>query len=82
MKEIAERDDFLDRDFNFDKAVKNAYAKELKKQMTIKVSPSTIAYFKKEAARTGIPYQTLINLYLDDCVKENRKIDISWNKAR
>lgn len=48
----------------------NPYAKELKKQITIKVAPSIIDYFKKEAATSGIPYQTLINLYLLDCVKE------------
>lgn len=81
MKDIDERDDFLERDFNFDKAVKNPYAKELKKQMTIKVTPSVIDYFKAEALRTGIPYQTLINLYLTDCVKNHRTIDIEWKSA-
>ncbi len=39
-----------------------------------------IEYFKTEADRTGIPYQTLINLYLMDCVKENKKIDTTWKK--
>ena len=81
MKDNNDKDDFLERDFNFDKAIKNPYAKELKKQITIKVSPSVIEYFKKEAQRTGIPYQTLINLYLNDCVKNNRKIDIEWKSA-
>ena len=56
----------------------NPYAKELKKQISIKVSPSTIDYFKNEALETGIPYQTLINLYLDDCVKNRKKLDLSW----
>ena len=81
MKNVDERDDFLERDFNFDKAVKNPYAKELKKQMTIKVTPSVIDYFKAEALRTGIPYQTLINLYLTDCVKNHRTIDFEWKSA-
>lgn len=58
----------------------NPYAKELKKQVTIKISPSVIDYFKKEAAETGIPYQTLINLYLVDCVNEKKKLNISWKK--
>ena len=49
--------------------------------MTIKVSQSVIDYFKAEALRTGIPYQTLINLYLNDCVKNHRKIDIGWKDA-
>ncbi len=56
----------------------NPYAKELKKQISIKVSPSTIDYFKNEALETGIPYQTLINLYLDDCVKNRKKLNLSW----
>ena len=54
--------------------------KELKKQVTIKISPSVIAYFKTEASETGIPYQTLINLYLIDCVKNKRKLNINWEK--
>ncbi len=59
----------------------NPYAKELKKQVTIKIAPSVIDYFKEESTMTGIPYQTLINLYLTDCVREKRKISVSWNKA-
>ena len=56
----------------------NPYAKELKKQITIKIAPSIIDYFKSESQETGIPYQTLINLYLVDCVKSKRKLEISW----
>ncbi len=73
-----DRDDFLEKEFDFSKAVKNPYAKELKKQITIKVSPSIIDYFKNEAVETGIPYQTLINMYLNDCVKNKRKLDLIW----
>jgi len=58
---------------------KNPYAKELKKQITIKIAPTTIKYFKDQAEEIGIPYQTLINLYLSDCVKNNRKLEMSWN---
>ena len=57
----------------------NPYAKELKKQVTIKISPSVIDYFKEEATQTGIPYQTLINLYLVDCVNKKKKLEMSWN---
>ena len=56
----------------------NPYAKELKKQVTIKLTPSVIDYFKGEAQETGIPYQTLINLYLTDCVKSKRKLQLAW----
>ena len=60
----------------------NPYAKELKKAVTIKISPSIIDYFKTESARTGIPYQTLIHLYLAECVREKKTIDISWKKDK
>ncbi|MBR2673981.1 MAG: BrnA antitoxin family protein [Mogibacterium sp.] len=73
-----ERDDFLEKEFDFSNARKNPYAKELKKQISINISPTIIDYFKNEAIETGIPYQTLINLYLGDCVKNRRKINLSW----
>ncbi len=57
---------------------KNPYVKELKKQVTIKLSPSVIDYFKDESADTGIPYQTLINLYLTDCMKKKKKLEMNW----
>ena len=60
----------------------NPYAKELKKQVTIKIAPYVIDYFKDESTETGIPYQTLINLYLADCVKRKKKIDLSWKIGR
>lgn len=71
-----DRDEFLEREFNFSKAVKNPYAKELKKQVTIKISPSVVDYFKTQAEKAGMPYQTLINLYLSDCVKNKRELQI------
>ncbi len=56
----------------------NPYAKELKKQVTIKISPTVIDYFKDQANKVGIPYQTLINLYLSDCVNNKREIQMTW----
>lgn len=58
---------------------KNPYAKQLKKQITINIDSSTIDYFKKQSEDAGIPYQTLINLYLRDCAANNRQLNISWN---
>lgn len=72
------RDEFLEREFDFSKAVKNPYAKELKKQVTIKISPSVIDYFKTQAEKVGMPYQTLINLYLSDCVNNKRELQMTW----
>lgn len=66
--------------YDFSGGVRNPYADRLKKQITINITVSTIGYFKDMAAETGIPYQTLINLYLTDCAKTGRKIDLSWKE--
>ncbi|WP_034447974.1 antitoxin [Butyrivibrio sp. AE2032] len=59
---------------------KNPYAGKLKRQVTINLKSTTVDYFKKLADETGIPYQNLIDLYLDDCVKKGIKPDIKWQK--
>lgn len=53
---------------------KNLYAKVLKQQVTINLNTTTVDYFKALSSESGIPYQTLINLYLDECVKEKKTI--------
>jgi uncharacterized protein (DUF4415 family) len=60
------------------KSRKNPYAAKLKKPVTMRLSEDVIAYFKRMAEESGVPYQSLINLYLRDCVAQHRKIDISW----
>ena len=57
---------------------KNPYASQLKKQITINIDGSTIDYFKSLAVSKGIPYQTLINLYLRDCAVNQRQLQMSW----
>ncbi len=57
---------------------KNPYTSRLKKQITINIDGSTIDYFKSMAETQGIPYQTLINLYLRDCASNHRQVQISW----
>ncbi len=55
------------------------YAKKItKQQITIKLDGEIIEYFKQMAEETGMSYQGLINLYLRDCVKSKRQIEISW----
>ena len=66
-------------EYDFSAARKNPYAKRLKKQITINIDSDTIDYFKSMATNSGIPYQTLINLYLVDCAAHKREIAISWN---
>ena len=57
---------------------KNPYARQLKKQVTIKIDISTIDYFKNLSEENGIPYQTLINMYLSDCARNKRKLQMNW----
>ena len=73
-----ERNDMLD-EYDFSHARKNPHAKLLKKQITINIDVSTVDYFKDMSSDNGIPYQTLINLYLRDCVENERKIRINFN---
>jgi len=65
-------------DFSKMEGRKNPYASRLKKQVTIRMGIDVINHFKKMSEETGIPYQNLINLYLSDCVRSNRKISIKW----
>ena len=62
------------------KSRKNPYASKLKRPVTMRLSEDVIDYFKNMAEDSGVPYQSLINLYLRDCVAQHRKVDISWNK--
>lgn len=64
--------------YDFSNARKNPYAKKLKQQITINLDNDVVDFFKKMASSSGIPYQTLINLYLSDCMTNNRKLNISW----
>ena len=59
------------------KSRKNPYAAKLKKPVTMRLSEDVIGYFKQMAEEKGVPYQSLINLYLRDCVVSHRKIDIT-----
>ena len=61
------------------KARKNPYASKLKKPVTMRLSEDVIGYFKSMAEEAGVPYQSLINLYLRDCVAQHRKVDMSWH---
>lgn len=63
------------------KSRKNPYASKLKKSITMRLSEDVIDYFKQMADDAGMPYQSLINLYLRDCVAHHRKVDISWQEA-
>jgi uncharacterized protein (DUF4415 family) len=53
----------------------------LKKQVTIRLDQDTLAYFKRLAAETEVPYQTLINLFLRDCARKKKRPAMRWEAA-
>ena len=64
--------------YDFSKGLKNPYFDQLMTQITINLANNVIEYFKEMSEKTGIPYQTLINMYLLDCVYNKREINISF----
>jgi uncharacterized protein (DUF4415 family) len=57
---------------------KNPYASKLKKQITIRVGQDILDYFNELSKETGIPYQSLMNMYLRNCVVEKQKPVLTW----
>jgi len=66
------------KEYDFSAARKNPYAAQLKKQITIRLDEDSVNYFKSISEEVGMPYQSLINLYLRDCAATRRKLDLSW----
>ena len=65
-------------EYDFTNARKNPYVNKDKQQVTITLDNDVILYFKETATESGIPYQTLINMYLSECANKNLKPTISW----
>ncbi|WP_353135989.1 BrnA antitoxin family protein [Limnohabitans sp.] len=68
----------MKKEYDFSNARKNPYASQLKKQITIRLDEDAITYFKGISDQVGIPYQSLINLYLRDCAASHRKLNLQW----
>ncbi len=66
------------KEYDFSKAKRNPYARRLKQQVTIRLEHDTIAYFKSLSEEMGIPYQTLINLYLRECASSGKRLVVTW----
>ena len=66
------------KQYDFSKSRKNPYAAKLKKQITLRLDEEAIEYFKSISQDVGIPYQSLINLYLRECAASNRKLNLQW----
>ena len=66
------------KEYDFSNSRKNPYAKQLKRQVTIRLDVAAVDYFKQLAAELGMPYQNLINLFLRDCALDQRRPAIKW----
>ena len=71
----------MKKNYDFSKGKRNPYAKKLKKSVTIRLDEGTLGYFKELAEDTGIPYQTLINLFLRDCAQGRKRPSMKWRAA-
>jgi uncharacterized protein (DUF4415 family) len=70
------------REYDFSKGKRNPYAKRLKRQITIRLDRDTVAYFRGLADESGIPYQTLMNLYLRECAAQRKRLSLAWQPFR
>jgi uncharacterized protein (DUF4415 family) len=71
----------MKKHYDFSKGRKNPYARRLKRQVTIRLDEDTLAYFKKLADDSEVPYQTLINLFLRDCARSKKRLSMRWEAA-
>jgi uncharacterized protein (DUF4415 family) len=69
----------MKKSYDFSKGKRNPYARKLKKQVTIRLDEATLDYFKNLAEETGVPYQTLINLFLRDCATAKKRPSMKWS---
>jgi antitoxin component of RelBE/YafQ-DinJ toxin-antitoxin module len=63
----------MKKNYDFSSAVRNPYAKRLKKQLTIRLDEETISYFQGLSREMSLPYQTLMNMYLRDCAEARKR---------
>ena len=71
----------LKKHYDFSNAKRNPYARRFKRQVSIRIDEDTLGYFSGLANEMGIPYQTLINLYLRDCATRKKKLSIKWSAS-
>ncbi len=69
------------KQYDFSKGRRNPYAKRLERSITIRLDETTLGYFKDMGERVGMPYQTLVNMYLRDCAENRKELRIQWRKA-
>ena len=67
------------KEYDFSKGVKNPYTKPEKAIVTIRLSKTTVEYFKCLAKQVNMPYQTLIDSYLTECATKKKKLELVWH---
>lgn len=68
----------MKKSYDFSKSIPNPYVRSPKRSITIRLDEKTLEYFKSLAAETGLPYQSLMNLYLRDCADHHRRLGLTW----
>jgi len=63
-------------EYDFSKSVPNPYRQKLGKQVVLSLDEGVVDYFQQLSTEMGIPYQSLIGLYLKDCVRSGRKVSV------
>lgn len=78
MSTAAMDSDEIRAEYDFSAAKPNPYSSRVKKQTTLRLDQGTVTYFRELSGKTGIPYQTLINLYLTDCATRRLEPSLAW----
>jgi len=81
-RDLHRTEQLMRKQYDFSKGVRNPYARKLKQPVTIRLDSQTVEYFKSLAERKGIPYQSLINLYLRDCAERRVELSMAWKASR
>ncbi len=69
-----EKDLDMPAEIDFENSTPNPYAGKLRRRVTMNIDGATVEYFKAESARCGVPYQTIMNMYLGQCAKEGKHL--------
>lgn len=77
MSETREIFDDMPAEVDFSESLPNPYVGKMRRRVTMNIDADTIDYFMEESKRTGVPYQTIINLYLGECVAEQKHLAFS-----
>lgn len=91
MNGTAQKHKAMKKEYDFSKSMPNPYTKAIaeqnidspkrakkarKKQISINLNVETIEYFKDMANKQGVPYQNLMNIFLNQCVQKKLEIKI------